>query len=269
MEIRIMKLFHAQIIVPIAILFIFTSGLLALTGYGTSAPVVNDTVDPSLSILEPNGGEEWYIGDTNDITWAASDTNLSPNGIWLWYSLNGGADYISIAEGITNSGSYPWEIPAEQSYNAKVRVKAVDSFGNFTQTAIAAAFSITYVPPAEPQGVNIDISNEVDAAITWQAVTQTIYGTPITPDGYIILYNESPYESDEHFYYFLAMTTGLSYTHQYVARFREQMFYSIIAFKDYDRSLAAILAPALANPKLKLSLADIKTRLRLAKGGAE
>ncbi len=52
----------------IGILFVFATGLIALTSYGTSAPVANDTVDPSLSILSPNGGEAWYIGDTNDIT---------------------------------------------------------------------------------------------------------------------------------------------------------------------------------------------------------
>jgi len=59
------------------ILFIFVTGLLALSGYDTSAPVINDTVDPTLSILTPNGGEAWYIGDTNDITWTASEQNNS------------------------------------------------------------------------------------------------------------------------------------------------------------------------------------------------
>jgi len=41
----------------LCILFMFGSGLLALTGYGTTAPVINDTVDPTLSITAPNGGE--------------------------------------------------------------------------------------------------------------------------------------------------------------------------------------------------------------------
>lgn len=63
----------------IGILFLFATGLMALTRYGTSEPVVNDTVDPSLSILSPNGGEAWYIGDTNDITWTIEGTNLTPN----------------------------------------------------------------------------------------------------------------------------------------------------------------------------------------------
>ncbi|MDP2173198.1 MAG: hypothetical protein Q8M98_11245 [Candidatus Cloacimonadaceae bacterium] len=63
----------------IGILFsLTTSGLIALSGYGTSAPVVNDTVDPSLSILCPNGGEIWYLGDTNAIIGSIEDTMVRP-----------------------------------------------------------------------------------------------------------------------------------------------------------------------------------------------
>ena len=49
----------------------------------------------------------------------------------------------------------------------------------------------------------MDISNGVDAVIGWQPVTQTIYGGPIVPDGYIVLYNETPYEDDDNLYYYL------------------------------------------------------------------
>ena len=39
-------------------------GAFALSSYGTSAPVANDTVDPSLSILSPDGGEAWKLPNT-------------------------------------------------------------------------------------------------------------------------------------------------------------------------------------------------------------
>ena len=90
----------------LCVLFMFGSGLMALTGFGTSAPVINDTVDPTLSITSPNGGEAWYIGDTNDIIWTAEDTNLTPNTINILYSLSG-PEYIPLAENIANSGSCP------------------------------------------------------------------------------------------------------------------------------------------------------------------
>ena len=250
------------------ILFLFATGLLALTGYGTSEPVVNDTVDPSLSILSPNGGEAWYIGDTNDITWTASDTNLIPNSVYLWYSLNGGTDYLPLAEGTANSGNYPWELPTTQSYNARVRIKVSDSFGNFSQKASTASFTITYVPPQTPAGVNVNTANGIDAVISWQPVTQTIYSTPITPDGYIVMYNETPYENEQ-YYYFLTETDQLSYTHLRVARFRDQMFYRVVAYKDYDGRMAGILARAKSHPETRLSMIEIKQALVSASNGGD
>ena len=38
----------------ICIMFMFGSGLLAQAGHGTTAPLINDTVDPTLSIAAPN-----------------------------------------------------------------------------------------------------------------------------------------------------------------------------------------------------------------------
>ncbi|MDD2332127.1 MAG: hypothetical protein PHI68_05690 [Candidatus Cloacimonetes bacterium] len=158
--------------VLLCILFMFGSGLLALTGFGTTAEVLNDTVDPTLSLTAPNGGEEWYIGDTHDITWSATDTNILPGSISIWYSLNSGIDYTSIIENTANDGIHPWALPSVQSYNAIVRINVSDSFGNFTQDSSANPFSITYVPPLPPDNVAVNTSNGVDAVITWSAVTQ-------------------------------------------------------------------------------------------------
>jgi len=254
----------------LCILFMFGSGLMALTGYGTTAPVINDTVDPTLSITAPNGGEAWYIGDTRDITWSATDTNILPGSVNIWYSLNGGSDYTSIIENTTNDGIHAWALPSVQSYNAKVRVKVSDSFGNFTQKASASAFSITYVPPLPPSGVSVNTANGVDAVINWEAVTQTIppYNSPITPDGYIVLYNETPYEDDQ-FYYFLGRSYTTTYTHHDVAEFRDQMFYKVLAYKNYRGDVDNALQTALANPDAKLSLAALNALIRDYAGGGE
>ncbi|MGB4310203.1 MAG: hypothetical protein WBI94_07980 [Candidatus Cloacimonadaceae bacterium] len=246
--------------VLLCILFLFVSGLPALTGYGTSAAVINDTVDPALTITAPAGGEAWYIGDTNDITWSATDTNILSNSVNIWYSLNGGTDYISIIENTDNDGMHPWAMPAVQSYNARVRIEVSDSFGNFTRLASASPFSITYVPPKTPEGVTVDTSNNQDAVITWQPVTQNIYNSPLTPDGYIVLYNETPYE-DDHFYYFLGRSYTTTYTHLDVAEFRNQMFYKVVAYKNYRGDVDNVLADLLAKPDTKISLAELKTAI--------
>ena len=249
-----------------AVLLLICMATFALSSTTNSASFSLDTVDPNISIIAPNGGESWYIGDTNDIIWAAEDTNLTPNTINILYST-GGTEYLPLAENIANSGSWPWLMPEVQSYSARVKITALDDFGNLGEK-VSGTFSITYVPPAAPENLNVDISNNVDAVITWDPVTQTIYGTPITPDGYIVLYNESPYEHDEHFYYFLwDVTSGTSFTHPRVAQHRDQMFYRVVAYKDYENRLASIFAAAKANPETKLSLEDIKTLFLAGLGG--
>ncbi|NLN85425.1 MAG: hypothetical protein GX135_04890, partial [Candidatus Cloacimonetes bacterium] len=186
-----------------AVLFAVLMGTLtlclALSSIGMSPVLTIDTVDPEIEIFNPAGGELWYIGDSHDIQWTATDTNLMEDEIDIWYSLNGGSDYTALAMSIFNSGTQPWEIPAWQTQSAKIRVDAIDSFGN-TASQNSNSFKIGYVPPAIPTGISVNITNEIDALISWDAVTHTIppYNTPITPDGYIILYNESPYEYDEH-----------------------------------------------------------------------
>jgi len=251
---------HMKIAMLFCTMFICISGLMALTGYGTTTQVINDTCDPFLSILAPNGGETWYIGDTHDITWAATDNNILSSSINIWYSLNGGTEYTSIIENTSNDGIHPWLLPSVNSYDAKVRIDVSDSFGNSTQIASADHFHITSVPPMPPTGVMVSIVNEEDAIITWQSVTQDIHNIPMNPDGYIVLYNETPYDDDQYFN-LLGVTQDLYITHHLVTGFGDRMFYKVISFKDYRNSLANIIRLAIENPELKLSLAEIKAAL--------
>lgn len=109
----------------------------------------------------------------------------------------------------------------------------------------------------------MNLNNNVDAIITWDPVTETIYGTPITPDGYLVLYNESAYENDDKFYYFLwDVRDGTSFTHPRVVLHRNQMFYRVVAYKDYDGSLSGFLSELKANPGVQVSFRELKEKVR-------
>ncbi|MFO8144266.1 MAG: hypothetical protein R6T89_00830 [Candidatus Syntrophosphaera sp.] len=214
-----------------------------------------------MEILAPQGGVVLYFPATYEIQWYAEDSNLLTEEDCLWYSLNGGTDLILLEDAISDSGSYSWQIPEEQSTEALIQISLTDSFGNYTQES-SGLFLIVNPLPDEPQDVQLDISNNVDAVISWQPVTQNIYGFPLTPDGYIVLYSEYPCNQDDHFYYYLGETAGeTSFTHYNVVRRRDQMFYKVIAFMDLRGSLADILAPARRDPELKLSFDEIRQTL--------
>lgn len=216
--------------------------IFASSGTGTSALFTLDTVDPEVTVIDPNGGEELYIDDSHDITWSADDFGLISEPIAIEFSSDNGNTYTYIDSSLTNDGIYAWEIPEQVSNNCLVKIYAIDSFGNIGEDVSDNAFSIEYIPPASPTWIEIDLSNETDAVISWASVDTTIFGTPITVDGYIVLYNETPYEDDQ-YYYFLTATdsTTTSYTHTRVVEFRDQMFYKVLAYKDYTGDIGKFL----------------------------
>lgn len=137
----------------------------ALTSEGVSSAVSFDTVDPSLSLTQPVGGETFYIGYQGDILWQASDSHLpaSPQGcIDLWASYDGGGSFAAIASDIANSGSYAWAIPENPTTQGRVKIEVTDTFGNSANTMSSADFTIQYTPP--PEVTNITVAQRTDGS---------------------------------------------------------------------------------------------------------
>lgn len=231
-------------LVVFMIISVSTLQLFSLIGEGVSPSSTIDTAFPEVTVTHPYGGEELYIGDIADITWTATDYGLSANPITISYSDNYGLDYSVLDSLEANDGSYNWELPSVICYSNLIKIFAEDDFGNVGLDSSNSVFSITYVPPAPPLNVNVDLSNETDAVITWSEVDTTIFGTPINVDGYIVLYNETAYEDTMHCYYYLANTNNATttYTHLGVVSFRDQMFYKVVAYKDYSGRIEEQLA---------------------------
>ena len=114
-----------------------------------------------------------------------------------------------------------------------------------------------YAPPKTPENITLTINGN-DAVITWDAVTENIYNQAITPDGYIVLYSEDP-NGDYYFLYY--QTSGLSYTHQTVAQWREDMFYNVVAVIENSREEGSYLKNLTKNHK-KILYKDIKRYMR-------
>lgn len=95
-----------------------------------------------------------------------------------------------------------------------------------------------YIPPQSPENLTINITDS-DVLLSWQAVNNDVLGHPITPDGYVILYNEIP-NDDQHFW-FLGFSESTNFTHHYVNIYRDSMFYKVVAVIYYRDGMLNIL----------------------------
>lgn len=80
------------------------------------------TIDTkTLTLTAPNGGETWFAGSSQMISW----TTYGPiDSVELEFSLNNGAGWEKIAE-IKNTGSYDWLLPSTTSDSALVRINGI------------------------------------------------------------------------------------------------------------------------------------------------
>lgn len=109
-----------------------------------------DSIEPSIRVESPNKGEIWTVGTNQEIKYSATD-NVGVTRIDLAYSANGGASWIGIASGETNSGVYSWMVPSAPSTSSRVKIIAYDAAGNTASDMSDASFEIRQAdnPPIE------------------------------------------------------------------------------------------------------------------------
>jgi len=79
----------------------------------------------TLTITSPIGGEVWGLNTKHNITWTSSGTIGTVN---IYYSINAGADWDTIATSVANSGSYEWTVPSnKKSEKVLLRVSSADN----------------------------------------------------------------------------------------------------------------------------------------------
>jgi PKD repeat protein len=65
----------------------------------------------SMSVLSPNGGEIWVVGETEDITW----TDVNVNDVKVELSTDNGTSWSTIVESTPNTGTYSWTVASQDS----------------------------------------------------------------------------------------------------------------------------------------------------------
>ena len=102
----------------------------------------SDITPPTVTVLSPNGGEQWNAATSYPLTWNASDAS-GVDSVTLAYSLHGAVGpWVEIARAVANSGSFAWTTPLAYSDSAMVRVVAYDHVRNSSADASNAYFTL-------------------------------------------------------------------------------------------------------------------------------
>ena len=131
----------------------------------------------TITVTKPANGDTWSQAQTYAITWTKSGSMPATVKISLKES-NSPTIVLEIADGVPNSGSYSWLVPASVApgqYKVRVKVKnstVVDDSGAFTIAAAAPAPTITVTAPA----AGAKWSRTKAYAVTWTK-TGTLPGT--------------------------------------------------------------------------------------------
>jgi hypothetical protein len=73
----------------------------------------------ALVVLSPNGGEEWEVGESEEVRWTSSNVGV----VDIEYSVDDGQSWTMVADDVTaGDGSYSWEIPNTPTTLGRVRV---------------------------------------------------------------------------------------------------------------------------------------------------
>jgi photosystem II stability/assembly factor-like uncharacterized protein len=134
-----------------------------LTGAGL------DTI--ALSVLIPDGGEQWQYNTQQNVTWSS---NLV-NDVKIEYEASSGGPWIEIAASVPASpNSFAWTIPNDPTTDARVRVSDASDPGRFDMST--AAFSIL-VQAIDAQPASIDYGSVSTAVSAGSVVTVANPGT--------------------------------------------------------------------------------------------
>ncbi len=114
----------------------------------TIAATFKDVTPPQVTVIFPNGGENFLLGSDLKMLWTATDNAGPIANVSLWVSRDYGATYTVIAPSTPNDGTFVWKAESPTNtgpnavYSALFKVVAVDATGNSGEDASDAPFSI-------------------------------------------------------------------------------------------------------------------------------
>ena len=92
-----------------------------------------DSVDPEVEWFSPNGGESYNSGGLITVEWNAEDDSFEAPPISIYIASSIGGAFESISESTENDGSESLNLPDIDTWHARFKIIAEDSFGNSSE----------------------------------------------------------------------------------------------------------------------------------------
>ena len=123
---------------------------------------------PSITVIQPNGGEQWVVGTSHLISW--TDNLTQP--VMIVLTTNGVNDTLTHS---VSGTTWTWDIPSTQDTSSQCKIKIVSTVDNSVSATSDAFFALKGSQPADSNEFIQPNGGEAWAAGTSHLVTWTNY----------------------------------------------------------------------------------------------
>ncbi|MEK7867497.1 MAG: hypothetical protein AAB434_12515, partial [Planctomycetota bacterium] len=121
-------------------------------GEAPSLIAVLDTASPEIRIDAPEPGSWAQAGGRLAVRWSCTDALISLDPVEIESSVDGGETWVRVAAGLPQEGERFLDLPAAETPDFRVRLRAKDRAGNIGVAALARGVVVRSQRPAgEPE----------------------------------------------------------------------------------------------------------------------
>jgi hypothetical protein len=161
--------------------------------------VMSPLASASITVIQPNGGENWVVGSEQEIKWTSTGFT---DPVRIEYSIDGNASHLDVVSSTENDGSYLWVVPNTPSTNCVVIVS--NATGGQPFDISDATFTISPVGSDNTQtGFDVTVTLNSNVSVTFDEVTTsgnttltTGHTGPEPPNNFVVHPQSDPLFND-------------------------------------------------------------------------
>ncbi|MBI4721773.1 MAG: hypothetical protein HY769_02030, partial [Candidatus Stahlbacteria bacterium] len=167
-----------------------THNFIPYEGYATVG------LEPEITVVSPNGGEEWFIGTNDTIRWQS----MKVESVKIGVSRNGGTNWDEIVNSTPSDGEYVWPVIGPEAEHCLIKVTDVNSStsdisnGEFIITPIR---TITVNKPNGGEQWCIDRNYNIEWSSTGKISSVKVELSRDNGWNWVALFNSTPNDGSE------------------------------------------------------------------------